>query len=337
MSNQNKMSIKQVVQNEYKLILLLAAVSLALPLLSEVIIISDLSKFNNLQVLEKLGVIFGASDFEMTNVNPIIYSGIILNFLLLPLYASIIAFKLRGNRLIEALGEGIKSVGSSKFWKYILLVYLPYAAIIILITIGTYFIPETVVLNFISNLMQSTLLLVVVAILLVIVSIVLSTISAYLFIANVVYIRDDVEINQAFRAISSRERNKLMLFYFMDILISVLVVIGFGMYLGAMQPLQLLGSIFTIAINIIVVLMIKQVIFTLAVYVLFINVASKVSATPNNLGISQNKALVQNQTVEVYNSSTENVFEATVKPKKSNRKNRIKKEEQKIKPKRSIK
>ncbi|WOO89440.1 hypothetical protein R2F61_01685 [Mollicutes bacterium LVI A0078] len=346
MSKQNKMSIKQVVKNEYKLILLLSAIVLFLPVLSELIVIFDLNAFINLSALDKIDAILNPGTFEMTNVNTIIYTGAILNYLLLPVFAAIIAYKLNGSKLGSAFNKGIQSIGTKKFWNYVLKVYLPYWAVVIVLALGLYFTPDTVMLNFITNLIQSTALLTIVCILVIIVSIIISTIAGCIFVANIAYLRDDATIKQVFNSIPTREISKIILLFFSDLVIGALFIGGFWLYISSMQPLALLGGIFGIAINVLVVLIIKQIIFGVAAFILYVNVASKIDTKTASLKIEQNKAINQNKAIsqgeDVAQTKEDirNVFETEMKPKKANRKNRIKRsdlEEKKVKPKRSIK
>lgn len=375
MSKQNKMSIKQVIKNEYKSIGFFALIVLLFPLISEGILLADLTRFNNLQPLQKLATLIGVGDFSFTNTQFLSYFTIIVTIIAVPLLALVMARKLNGQRLLHSIRDGFQDFGSKRSWNYILKVYLPYILVIVVLVVIMSLIPATTLLNLASSLMESTALAIVVLILVLILSVVISSIAGVLFVGNVVYMRGAPRIKAVFKAIPNRETNKILIFNLVEILVLVVIIGCFAVPVMSMQPLSLLTKAVSIMIGFLIVIIIYQILFMYLRFSLYMNVASKVEVkNSKNISVKavrKNKAIETNtssdelslETKEVevaevnaekadFEQATEEVvseeqpaqevkaFESKIQPKAAKRKNRINPndtEEVNVKPKRSIK
>lgn len=340
MSKQNKKSIKQVIRGEYKIIGLFILIFLLFPLISEIALISDLNRFNSLSVLEKVGALLGLTDFTFTNVDILSLFSLVVTIVAVPLFAIIMARKLNGQRLLHAIRDGFKDLGTKRPWNYILKVYLPYIAVIAVVVIGVSFISDQTILNVVSNLVQSTALSVVVIILVAVLSVVVASISGTLFVAFVAYLRGAPRIKAVFNAIPSREINKLLVFNLVEVLTGILILGCFIVPALLMEPLNLIQSVVSMIIGLLVAIIIYQIVFLYLKFSIYMNIASKIET--RQVVITKEKQIDSTPVLETVESEavTEDVFVAKTTPKKAKRKNRLTAEqisENKIKPKRSIK
>ncbi len=350
MSTQNKMSIKQVIRKEYKIIGLFSIIAILLPFISEAIFVTDLIRYNHLSFIEKFAVLLGRSDFAFTDVSLLALIGMIISTVCIPIFAVIMARKINGQRLLDSISEGLKDIGTGRFWQYVAKVYLPFFLIIFAATFSIRFIPETVVLNILGSLLTSNIALVIAGLLLIIISILVTSIAGTIFVANTVYMRSECGVREAFKAIPSRETNKLIIFNAIESVVGVVILVGFISYLLLQNPINFIASVISVTIGLVLMIMIYQLIFIYLRFSLYMNIGSKVELAVREEAVEVTEAIELNEEPAVVelsvkpkgsnrikNKHIDNPVELSIKPKGANRSNLINSEQlDSNKPKRSI-
>ncbi len=331
MSKQNKMSFKQVITQEYEIIIFFAVALFIIPIITEIIVLSDFIRLNSLSALEKLGALIGISQFSFTNTDILSILSIIVCVIVAAILPWVMAKKLNGYGLLDSIKEGVKAFGEVRTWRYIGFVYVPFFVVMTIVVLVLNLIPATQVLSIVQALAESTVLLIIAIILLMVISIVLTTIGGIFIVANIAYARGDAEIKQAFNSIPSREINKILIFNVADTVTAVLIVLVFGVAAMTMAPLALLASIISMIIGLIIALIIFQVIFITIRISLYMNVGSKIEVGSNQ------KVIEANDRVLVAEAEEATKPELTIQPKMAKRQHRITPEKpERVKPKRNI-
>lgn len=310
MSNQSKKSFKQILASEYKIIMLFTFVVILIPLVTQIIIISDLSEFRNLTILEKIGVLLQTNDFQFTDITILSYLSYAVTLVSIPLFAAIFAFKLNGERLLVSIKNGFKAVGSKRFWNYILKVYLPILLIGVLCYIGLALISDVTYLSAFAKIINSTVLTIAVLFMLTIVSIFVSSILGAVFIVNVSYLRGTDRIKDVFNNLKDRQVAKLIGFNSVQFLISFSLALAFIIPVNMMDPKTLITSIIPLIIGILTATAIFQVVFTYLRFALYMNIASIVEVTlvGETKYIGQNQAITSNTIVTPTNTNDQDPF-----------------------------
>lgn len=302
MNEQNKMSIKQVMKKQWKLVLFILAWLFMMPIIVEAIFLTDLAQFNQLTILAKLGILLGIGDFTFTSTIWLSYLAkllVIIGILLIP---SIIASKLDGKRILVGLKTSIKNLTSKRYWKFIGKVYVPFFLILFISRLAISFISEDLMMSVLSAMLSSIGVTFLVNILLLIISAIVSSIFALMFIANIAYLRTDKRIKYVFEVIPSREKNKLILFNFIEVtifLIGLNILIQYSLSLAAMT---LITNIISILIAGMVALMVYQLIFAYIRVVLYINTSSKIPLTSS--AVNSIKTTKVNDSLEMSSSAS---------------------------------
>lgn len=276
MTNQNKKSFKQALTSEFKLILFLSVAILLVPIILELIQISQINAFSALTGKEKVFAILGVSDFKHLSAHAMLMLNGLAGLIMIPTLPLITARYLNGEKLSTAIGSGLSDYGKPRTWNYILKVFLP-ALIVGIVMYGLMLaIPDSMVQSYITNLFSSLSLRIVSLILFVIILTILSAISGILVITYVVYMRGSDRIKNTFKAISNREINKLLTFNFINISVVFAMIYIILKAVGKMKFEVALHNIFTIIIVYIVVMMISQIIFTYLRIGLYVNISSSI-------------------------------------------------------------
>lgn len=330
MNGQNKMSTKQVMKGQWKLVLFILIWLFATPVIVEAIFLTDLSQFNDLTILAKLSALLGMGDFTFTSTIWLSYLAqllVIIGILLIP---SIIAAKLDGKRIVVGLKTSIKNLTSKRYWKFIGKVYVPFFLLLFIGRLIIAFISEDVMMSVLSAMISSMGVTFLVNILLLIISAIISSIFGLMFIANVAYLRTDKRIKSVFELIPSREKNKIIIFNFIEITIFLIGLNILIQYSLSLEAMTLITNIVSILIGGMVALMIYQIIFAYIRVVLYINASSKIPLISNRVNsvktitvndslemssnatvtdqtsIDSDKLLINNKEVEVNSSSSDN-------------------------------
>lgn len=308
MNEQNKRSIKQVMKGEWKIVLFILIWLFATPAIVEAIFLNDLSQFNDLTILAKLSTLLGMGDFTFTNTMWLSYLAqflVIAGILLIP---SIVAAKLDGKRILVGIKTSIKNLTSKRYWKYIGKVYVPFFLVILLSRIAISFISEDIMMSILLTMLSSNAVTFVINILLLIISAIVSSIFGLMFIANIAYLRCDKRIKHIFEAIPSREKNKIVIFNFVEItifLIGLNILIQYSLNLEAMT---LITNIISILIVGMVALMIYQIIFGYMRIVLYINASSKIELIKSSKTTSSEiESIRANEAIEFDSSANNDV------------------------------
>lgn len=327
MTNQNKKSFKQVLTKEYKSVIFLTVLVLIIPVILELIQISDLVQLSHFSGKELYQILMGKLEFSyLSNQSLLMIMGIVGLFVT-PTLPLIMARLLNGEKILSSVKGALKDYGNKRTWNYIFKVLLPmllfYIAMYVLITL----IPSSSIDTLIVKLAGSLPLSIFTLILTTIIVVLIITISNIVLIANIAYMRGTERIKDIFKAIPSREINKLVIFNMIDVIIMVAIIIIYFKYIAAQSVLTLLLNVWKLLITFKVIILIPQIIMGYLRIALYYNVASKVPFNKNEMNVFGTSQSVQttielNGQSEVVNLGTANT-ELSIKPKSAKRPNRL--------------
>lgn len=332
-NSKNKSSINQVVKAEYKFIIFISALLLLPWIITQIVLIFDLVKFNNLGLMGQFQVLLGMGDFSFSNL--MIVGGImaIVRFGLLPLFANTTARRINGQGKKEAINAGLDDYKQKRTWNYMLKVVVPFILIMGLISFLLKLIPANTWITVLSSIMSSALLMVVVTILIIAIVVILLTLVSLVMVGYTIYMRGELGIKQSLNTVSKSQVNLLLGFNVIDVLGKFFILIMFSIPLLSMSVEQL----FVDAIPIIIMATVVLVIYEILIY--FYRITVYMSAA-SNIEISE---MIENTYYQEVREVAEiNPFEKTtingpvlsIQPKQAKHKNRIDTSTKKIKPKR---
>ncbi|WOO87632.1 hypothetical protein RZE82_01435 [Mollicutes bacterium LVI A0039] len=272
MKNQNMKSFKQVVTQEYKVVLLYIFVILLVPIIAQVSMIDILSTINNATLEQKIAILYSATTLNTVNFDLLRNLGFIVNVLAVLFFAPVFARKLNGQRLLHSLRDAFKDIKSKRFWNYIIKVYVPIVVALIAIS----YLIEATASPVMKIIVGSPILAIIFSILLIILLIIIATLMGVSFVANIAYLRGTNRIKDVLKSIPNRELVKLILFNSLVAIIVTAIVAGFVVPLLSISILELIASILSILIKFLIVFIIIQPIISYLRINLYLNIASKI-------------------------------------------------------------
>ncbi len=269
-------SIKQVITKEWGLVLFISMVSLIIPLLVFAGDYITITNFISLPPIQKLLVLLKRQEMKIIDLNFLMYFQILAAGIMLPIFASLIAYRLRGNSFINSFKQTFESFKTMRFWKYVLKIYLPLEVLALVI----YYLSKQITtyeyaLKVIAKLIDSHLLLVSVY-----AGVFIGVSICVLFLmmivsANIYYVNGADRIINSFKMLTFREILKL----------SIPAILRACTYVGIIAVVVnsfrtddifafLDGSLLMI-VDILVILISVEIILAFIQTILIINVGSK--------------------------------------------------------------
>lgn len=340
MSNHNNRNFKQIIKTEKITILIFTLITLSLPVLIELMVISDIVRFDSLKPLAKLGVIVGLVQFSVTNLNGLWWLMIIFSMISLPYLVIVGKNRLDGSNYITALYNGFTELTKNRTWNYILKIYLPIWVMEIAILLILIFIPDKLIVRISLQILSSQLAFMAVTVLSMVILMVIGIIMNTLFVSFIIYLQSDGRIKEAISVVPQEDKTKILIFNFISSLTLAILNICFYLIITNMKPMTLISDAIPMTIAFLGLIIVHQIIFTSGRYVLLLNVASNVTSS----GLQA--SYIFNSGTESYistnNEQLQNNFEGSkqapsIQPKRSRNKGRDKQDILKKKPKRTIK
>lgn len=283
MSKQNKKSIKQAFATEYNLILLLVVVTTILPVMINVVLISNLYRLSNLGILDIVMNIIGYGTFQFIDVTGLIYISAIVSIVITPIIAVIIGQKIAGADLLQSIKSGCAKVKTKNFWNYILKVYVPFYVVIIIGIVILNVFSDSIIRITGKALLDPNWIIVAIIGICLILSIIISSVASIIFVANSVYITGSPRIKAAFKKILTREINKLVAFNAMVSIVCIGLVLVFTIPLLYEPIIDGVAVLFSTLMHLEIILTVLIIVFAIQRYALYINVISKSATIPKEV------------------------------------------------------
>lgn len=344
MSSQNKRSINQIVKSEPKFIALFALVLLIPGIITQGVAIIDVIRLNSLGLLGIAQVALKMSEFNLLSSHALTIAMAIVSIGLLPLFASGVARKINGQSAREAVKDAFSDYSNKRTWNYVLKVIVPFVLVLILVSIIMAVLPNSIFYSLFDAMISNVLVAIVVSLIAIIIAVLIETILSYIVVGYIVYLRSDLEIKQALKAVNSKIINFLLGFNVVFVLGAVVIMLGFIMPLLFKSIYDVLMSATSTIMWLLIVLFIYQIIMCFFRVAVYVNAAENanieeqlVIASTSSVQNPFENANKSNTTVANENNEVNRGAELTIKPKSAKHANSIKPVPTKTVVKRSIK